>query len=513
MQENHLSKARSRFRRTDSLRLAFLLLFTFGFVGFSILHFKKNPIQQVFSAKKLDKLPNGGIQTFKIQTAPALENGVVFSAAKGNLVPKGSQFLFQSVVGERYFWLASQYADAQKSLNSKYSIFKNQLGRLQSTQIRAIDPGVVLQWHHFAWPSFSVDRFPFSQDQSNSAVRDGHSEEKFYWKGEVKEDIENESVQCPKHNPVALNSSGLWGIKEKSGNSSIILQDSRPDDRHFEFENSIQFLDNLGNLSQSKSSLQLPQPDDHGTHMAGLISARLNDRGIAGVSPDSNIISVPLELNHGIMQNQITLKNVLEGLGKIHSYLQQLTIQNRLDSLPRVIFLGYAFEALSHDINALKPLRDAVEVLLNFDVAVVMPAGNILGNTFNQALSFPAAYSWKNSRLKGVAVAISASDLCSDLANFSKVADITQVLTAPGERIYSTFVNNDFGFLSGTSPAAAQVAGVLVWAASRYPQKSMKNIFNALKESALVINQSKSQNLAIDATQLALVLPERSPAH
>lgn len=513
MQENHLSKGRTLFRRTDSLRLTFLLLFTFGFVVFSILHFKKKSFQQEFPAKKLDKLAIGDIRSDKIPPATSLDDGIIFSATKENLVPIESQFLFQSSFGERYFWLASQTSDALKSLNSNYTIFKNQLGSLQSTQIRSIDPGAVLQWHHFAWPSFSVDRFPFSQDQSNSAVRDGHSEEKLYWKGEGHADIENESVQCPKHNPVTLNSSGLWGIKEKLGNSSVILHDSRPDDNHFEFENSIQFLDHLGHLNHSKSILHLPLPDDHGTHMAGLIAARLNDRGIAGVSPDSNIISVPLELNHGALQNQITLKNVLEGLGKIHLYLQQLTVQKRFDLLPRVIFLGYAFEAFSDDINALKPLRDAIEILLNFDVAVVMPAGNISNNTSNKTLSFPAAYSWKSNKLKGVPVAISASDLCSNLANFSKIADASQVLTAPGERIYSTFVNNDFGFLSGTSPAAAQVAGVLVWAASRYPQKSMKSIFNSLKESALAINQTESQNLAIDATQLALVLPERSPAH
>lgn len=54
---------------------------------------------------------------------------------------------------------------------------------------------------------------------------------------------------------------------------------------------------------------------------------------------------------------------------------------------------------------------------------------------------------------------VGAYNADGNLASFSNYGKSSVTLLAPGERIYSTYPNNNFTFLSGTSMATPHVSG------------------------------------------------------
>jgi subtilisin family serine protease len=71
---------------------------------------------------------------------------------------------------------------------------------------------------------------------------------------------------------------------------------------------------------------------------------------------------------------------------------------------------------------------------------------------------------------------------------------------APGERIFSTLPQNDFGFMTGTSAAAAQVAAVLAMTSAQFPDVEMKTQVHTLIRSASPLaSQVNDRLLSFDA--------------
>lgn len=172
----------------------------------------------------------------------------------------------------------------------------------------------------------------------------------------------------------------------------------------------------------------------HGTHVAGIIAASLNNSiGVAGLAQVRIMAEKGLDLYGEGFDDD--LANAI-----IHAVDQGADILSNS-------WGSYEDSTLIHD---------AVKYAYEKGVLVVAAAGN---NAWN-VKSFPAGYD------EVIAVtATNESDGPASFTNFGKWVE----LAAPGVHIYSTVYNDSYIYLSGTSMACPHVSGVaaLVW--SQFP--------------------------------------------
>lgn len=185
-------------------------------------------------------------------------------------------------------------------------------------------------------------------------------------------------------------------------------------------------------------------PNGHGTHAAGIAAAATNNgRGIAGIAPNASILPVRVldQAGNG------SLDQVARGI--IYAADQGVQVIN--------LSLGAPYRAYT--------LQRAVEYAWNRGAVVVAAAGNDNSNTLN----YPAAYPHV------IAVAsVDANDRKSTFSNYGDWVDVA----APGSEILSTYPNNNYAYLSGTSMAAPHAAGLAALLASQ--GKSNEEIRNTI---------------------------------
>ena len=166
---------------------------------------------------------------------------------------------------------------------------------------------------------------------------------------------------------------------------------------------------------------------NHGTEMAGVIAATTNNaKGIAGIAPNARILAVKILGGNAVGSHVNAAKGIY--------YAANLGAQ--------IIYIGGAGTSNS------AVLRNAIAYAVSKGILVIAPAGNTNGTTVNM---YPASY-------PGV-ISVTATDNAGTIAAFStKSTNIS--LAAPGVSIVSTGLFNTYQTASGTSLAAAHVAGV-----------------------------------------------------
>lgn len=171
---------------------------------------------------------------------------------------------------------------------------------------------------------------------------------------------------------------------------------------------------------------------NHGTHVAGTIAGINNNFGVTGIAYSSKIMPVKVFGDQG----SGTYSNLIQG------------IYYAVDNGANVINMSLAGSI------GLKALQDAIDYASSNGVIVVSAAGNAGASMPN----YPAYYAINDG------LAVGAVDKSNKKTGFSNKAGNDPnmaYVTAPGVSIYSTFANNRYGSLSGTSMAAPHVAGVV----------------------------------------------------
>lgn len=195
-----------------------------------------------------------------------------------------------------------------------------------------------------------------------------------------------------------------------------------------------------------------PDPMDdngHGTHVAGTIAAAINNSiGIAGLA-NVRIMAEKVLDQYG----SGTASDIAEGI--IHAVDNGAKIIN--------LSLGATFNT--------QTMYEAVRYAFDHGVLVVAAAGNSASNV----KQYPAGYD--------EVVAVSATNMQDSLAGFSNYGGWVDV-AAPGVHIYSTWINNSYVYLSGTSMASPHVAGVaaLIW--SRFLNMTRDQVWAQLQYTA-----------------------------
>lgn len=159
----------------------------------------------------------------------------------------------------------------------------------------------------------------------------------------------------------------------------------------------------------------------HGTHVAGTICGQRT-----GVAPGAQFMCAKVLSDNG-RGNEVDIIRAIEWAVKKGAHIINMSLGARQASV---------FE------------RRAVEYAHNKGVAVVAAAGNDGGDYYTYPASYDSAWS------------VAAVTNQNEHADFSNTND-KLTISAPGVNIASTWLNNRYAYLSGTSMATPHVSGVL----------------------------------------------------
>lgn len=211
------------------------------------------------------------------------------------------------------------------------------------------------------------------------------------------------------------------------------------------------FVNDTNNIFTSEDE------DTHGTHIAGIIAAGINNGGVVGVSP--NVRIVPLKFISG---NTGYTSDAIRAI----EYCKKAGIE--------IVNISWG----GSDYNPA-----LLEAMKNCSITFICAAGNA-GKNIDTSAVYPAAFDLPNI------VTVSANDSRGQLASFSNYGNEVDV-SAPGVNIYSTLPDNKYGYLSGTSMAAPFVTGTVAL---------LKSIDSSLTpaeiKKRILDNVTKSSNLS-----------------
>jgi len=172
----------------------------------------------------------------------------------------------------------------------------------------------------------------------------------------------------------------------------------------------------------------------HGTHCAGIIAAEINNNiGIAGLA------QVRIMAEKGLNERGIGYDDWLAN-----------AIIHATEMGANIISMSWSGDAYT------RLLHEAIKYAYDAGVLLIASAGN----DANEVKHYPAAYE--------EVVAVAATMQPPSSYSFTNYGDWVEV-AAPGDNIFSTFLNSSYAYKSGTSMAAPHVAGVaaLIW--SQFP--------------------------------------------
>lgn len=196
------------------------------------------------------------------------------------------------------------------------------------------------------------------------------------------------------------------------------------------------------NVITGSSGASYTDENGHGTHVAGVIAAQGLNGGVKGVAPDASIYAVKALGSNG----EGYTSDIIAGI--------DWAIQNKMDIISMSMGTTESSTAL----------KNAIDTAYNNGILVVAAAGND-GNTSGTGtnIEYPANYS--------SAIAVGAVDSNNKRAYFSSTGSKLEV-SAPGVDILSTYLNNGYTKMSGTSMATPFVTGDLALLKQKYPSST-----------------------------------------
>ncbi|WP_453994013.1 S8 family peptidase [Bacillus nitroreducens] len=241
-----------------------------------------------------------------------------------------------------------------------------------------------------------------------------------------------------------------WGITQGSEKVKIAIIDTGVDLDHPDLVNRI--TDGYNIVKDNR----IPDDDNgHGTHVAGIIASQTNNyEGTAGITWYNPIMPVKVMGEDGYGSTFDIARGIIWATDHGASVIN-LSLGNYKGS---------------------KMLKQAVDYAYRHDVVMVAASGN----DDSSQPSYPAAYPH--------VLSVAAVDLNGDRANFSNYGDYIDV-SAPGVTIPSTYIDEQYAALSGTSMAAPHVAALAALMRSVNPNLSNKEIMEIIKGTSLDLGQ------------------------
>lgn len=166
----------------------------------------------------------------------------------------------------------------------------------------------------------------------------------------------------------------------------------------------------------------------HGTHVAGIIAAEQNGFGVVGVAPKCDLYVAKAFDERGVSTDESVCKAL------------KWMIEKKVD----VINMSYSSN--KRDDNE----RNLLNTCTEKNIILCAAAGNSGAQENENTISYPAKYN--------NVIAVTAVDYKGDITNFSSAGE-EALVAAAGKNILSTYKNNSYAVLSGTSMATPLISG------------------------------------------------------
>ncbi len=210
-------------------------------------------------------------------------------------------------------------------------------------------------------------------------------------------------------------------------------------------------------------------PFQHATSVTGVLAAtRNNNLGINGISDNIKIMPV-----------------VMVASGDEHDKDVALAIRYAVDNGAKVINMSWGKNISLHE----EWVNNAIKYAKEKDVLLVTAAGND-GRSIENEKYYPNDY-MNTSEFVDNFIVVGASSYTTDknvLASFSNYGKNNVDIFAPGDKMYTTGIENRYEFSRGTSLASPIVSGVGALIRSYYPKLSAKEVKEVLMQSGTSYN-------------------------
>ncbi len=299
----------------------------------------------------------------------------------------------------------------------------------------------------------------------------------------------NDSLYAEQWNLKDFGLEQAWDIETGTNNVVIAIIDSSVNTKHqdlaakmlpgCDFNNK----DNNPNPGPSNGG-----KSEHGTHVAGIAAAIGNNHlGVAGVAYGSGVKILPIKIFDDAGING-TIDNLIDAI----LWASGIDLANVGKNPNPAQILNMSVGASGNAIgNKLKSINDATKRAKAKGVIMFAASGN---SGLSNEILYPAA----DSNIIAVG-SVDQNRSRSSFSNYSKTGPSVDIM-APGgfsnnancsntKRIRSTFPNNQYGCLSGTSMASPFVAGVAALILSQNPSLNAQELKTKLFSSALKTNE------------------------
>ena len=253
-----------------------------------------------------------------------------------------------------------------------------------------------------------------------------------------------------------LNLKDTWKHNKGAGVTVAII-DTGIDTDHEEFQGRISKLSYNASDDKIVKDYDMSVIEDeqgHGTSVAGTLGAAMNDKGVAGIAPEAELLVIKCDVD-------------AEG--------------NFLRASDLVFGLAYAIEADADVVNMSFVTDENIfsyytKLAVDSDVICVAAAGN----DSTALLNYPAA----DENVIGVG----ALDSDWELAAYSNYGDNSDIV-APGS-VYTTKMGGTYGYTQGTSLASPIVAAAAALYRADHPGAEFKEIRDYLIASSVDLGTS-----------------------
>lgn len=279
----------------------------------------------------------------------------------------------------------------------------------------------------------------------------------------------NDPRYSEQYAPDQVNAPTAWDLLGDFGSEdvSIAVVDTGADYTHETLES--RYDSTKGYDFVDDDSDPAPSGADHGTHVSGIASATTNNGvGTAGIS-DSQLYSLRALGNRGG-----SISDIADAV--------QWAADNGADLVNMSLGGG----------GSNQTMQEAVSYAYERDVLLIAAAGN----DGSRGVSYPAAYD--------NVMAISAIDESENLASFSQYGSSVE-LTAPGVDVLSTYPNDSYNAISGTSMACPAATGVAALGLAADTSLTNDELRDLLKSTARDVGLSSDEQGAGCADAGALV--------
>ncbi len=307
------------------------------------------------------------------------------------------------------------------------------------------------------------------------------------WKLTGPESLENKALLSVVPNDPLINNQwalrnmsafGAWNYSTGSKDVVVAIIDSGIDLNHQDLKNNLwtntleiagDGIDNEGNgyiddvhgWNFYSNNNDIQDRYGHGTHIAGIIGAEGNNGiGVAGINWNVSLMALKFTDERGI--------GYTGAAANAMSYISMMKNTYGVN----VVVANASWGGLTGFSNI---LYGAINKLNDSGVVLTVAAGNS-GSDNDITLRYPSCYDSANIISVGA-----LSSYTNGLVGFSNYGATTVDIAAPGSIVYSTLpYTTSYGYKSGTSMAAPQVAGAVALLKSIKPELSISEVKNAI---------------------------------